>query len=103
MRDLNHDFKRLAERNRDGAFQAQHDREVMLSMVAEQLAEGGFLGRLPGEAAGCCGAAEGCPGRLRQPAGRTQARRSSSRMVLRTTASMPSAWIACFSASLIRV
>ena len=42
MRDLNHDFKRLAERNRDGAFQTQHDREVILSMVADQLAEGGF-------------------------------------------------------------
>jgi len=42
MRDLNHDFKRLAERNRDGAFQTQHDREVILSMVADQLTEGGF-------------------------------------------------------------
>ena len=42
MRDLNHDFKRLAERNRDGAFQTQHDREVILAMVADQLAEGGF-------------------------------------------------------------
>lgn len=42
MRDLNHDFKRLAERNRDGAFQTQHDREVILGMVADQLAEGGF-------------------------------------------------------------
>ena len=42
MRDLNQDFKRLAERNRDGAFQTQHDREVILSMVADQLAEGGY-------------------------------------------------------------
>lgn len=103
MRDLNHDFKRLAERNRDGAFQTQHDREVMLGMVADQLAESGFLGRLRGDAAGRRGTADGCPGLLRQLADRTQARRSSSRMVLRTTASMPSAWIACFSASLIRV
>ena len=103
MRDLNHDFKRLAERKRDGAFQTQHDREVILRIVADQFAEGGFLGRRPGDAAGRRGGAEGCPGRLRQLADRTQARRSSSRMVLRTTASMPSAWIACFSASLIRV
>jgi len=42
MRDLNHDFKRLGLRNRDGSFQTQHDRESILSMVANQLAEGGF-------------------------------------------------------------
>ena len=42
MRDLNHDFKRLGERNRDGSFQTQHDRESILSLVANQLAEGDF-------------------------------------------------------------
>ena len=42
MRDLNHDLKRLGERNRDGSFQTQHDRESILSLVANQLAEGGF-------------------------------------------------------------
>ena len=42
MRDLNHDFKRLCQRNRDGAFATQHDREVILTLVANQLHEGGF-------------------------------------------------------------
>lgn len=42
MRDLNHDFKQLGQRNRDGSFQTQHDRESILSLVANQLAEGGF-------------------------------------------------------------
>lgn len=42
MRDLNHDFKRLGQRNRDGSFQTQHDRESILALVANQLAEGGF-------------------------------------------------------------
>jgi hypothetical protein len=42
MRDLNHDFKNLARRNRDGSFATQHDREVMLTLVANQLHEGGF-------------------------------------------------------------
>lgn len=42
MRDLNHDFKRLCQRNRDGAMATQHDREVILSLVADQLHEGGF-------------------------------------------------------------
>lgn len=42
MRDLNHDFKRLCQRNRDGSMATQHDREVMLSLVADQLHEGGF-------------------------------------------------------------
>ena len=42
MRDLNHDFKQLGRRNRDGSFQTQHDRESILAMVANQLAEGGF-------------------------------------------------------------
>lgn len=42
MHDLNHDFKNLARRNRDGSFATQHDREVMLTLVANQLHEGGF-------------------------------------------------------------
>jgi site-specific recombinase XerC len=42
MRALNHDFKRLCQRNRDGAMATQHDREVILSLVADQLHEGGF-------------------------------------------------------------
>ena len=42
MRDLNHDFKQLGRRNRDGPFQTQHDRESFLTLAANQLAEGGF-------------------------------------------------------------
>lgn len=42
MRDLNHDFTLLCQRNRDGSMATQHDREVILSLVADQLYEGGF-------------------------------------------------------------
>ena len=42
MRDLNHDFKNLCLRNRDGSFATRHDREGILSLVANQLLEGGF-------------------------------------------------------------
>lgn len=42
MRDLNHDFKLLCQRNRDGSMATQHDREVILGLVADQLHEGGF-------------------------------------------------------------
>jgi integrase len=42
MRDLNHDFKNLVRRNRDGSFATQHDREVVLNLIANQLHEGGF-------------------------------------------------------------
>jgi hypothetical protein len=42
MRDLNHDFKNLVRRNRDGSFATQHDREVILNLIANQLHEGGF-------------------------------------------------------------
>ena len=42
MRDLNHDFKRLCQRNRDGSLATQHDRESILSLIANQLNEGGF-------------------------------------------------------------
>lgn len=48
MRDLNHDFKRLCQRNRDGAMATQHDREVILSLVADQLHEGGWHLRAQG-------------------------------------------------------
>jgi integrase len=42
MRDLNHDFKNLCRRNRDGSFATQHDRESILTLIANQLAEDGF-------------------------------------------------------------
>lgn len=42
MRTLNRDFKLIGKRNRDGAFATQHDRERILTMVANQLHEGGF-------------------------------------------------------------
>ena len=42
MRDLNHDFKNLCQRNRDGSFATQHDRESILTLIANQLDEGGF-------------------------------------------------------------
>ena len=42
MRDLNHDFKNLCQRNRDGSFATQHDRESILTRIANQLDEDGF-------------------------------------------------------------
>ena len=42
MRDLNHDFKNLCQRNRDGSLATQHDRESILSLIAKQLDEDGF-------------------------------------------------------------
>jgi len=42
MRDLNHDFKNLCRRNRDGSFATQHDRERMLTLIANHLGEDGF-------------------------------------------------------------
>ncbi len=42
MRNLNHDIKNLCRRNRDGSFATQHDREGILTLVANQLHEGGF-------------------------------------------------------------
>ena len=42
MRDLNHDFKNLCRRNRDGSFATQHDRESILTLIANQLDEDGF-------------------------------------------------------------
>ncbi len=42
MRDLNHDFKNLCRRNRDGSFATQSDRERILTLIANQLGEDGF-------------------------------------------------------------
>ena len=42
MRGLNHDFKNLCQRNRDGSFATQHDRESILTLIANQLDEDGF-------------------------------------------------------------
>ncbi len=42
MRDLNHDLKNLCHRNRDGSFATQHDRESILTLIANQLEEDGF-------------------------------------------------------------
>ena len=37
MRTLNRDFKLMCQRNRDGSFATQHDRERLLTMMANQL------------------------------------------------------------------
>jgi len=42
MRTLNRDFKLMCQHNRDGSFATQHDRERILTMVANQLHEDGF-------------------------------------------------------------
>jgi site-specific recombinase XerC len=42
MRNLNHQLKQLCQRNRDGSFATQADRERILFLVANQLAEMGF-------------------------------------------------------------
>ena len=42
MRTLNRDFKLMCQRNRDGSFATQHDRERLLTMAANQLHENGF-------------------------------------------------------------
>ena len=42
MRNLNYDFKNLCQRNRDGSFATQHDRESILTLIANQLDEDGF-------------------------------------------------------------
>jgi len=42
MRTLNRDVKLMCQRNRDGSFATQHDRERLLTMVANQLHEDGF-------------------------------------------------------------
>lgn len=42
MQNLNHDLKVLCQRNRDGAYATQHDRERILTLIANQLREDGF-------------------------------------------------------------
>jgi site-specific recombinase XerC len=42
MRNLNHQLKQLCQRNRDGSFATQADRERILYLVANQLAEMGY-------------------------------------------------------------
>jgi len=42
MRDLNYQLKQLCQRNRDGSYATQADRERILSLVADQLEEEGF-------------------------------------------------------------
>ena len=42
MRDLAFDFKQLTDRNRDGSFATQANRQRMLSLFADQLFERGF-------------------------------------------------------------
>lgn len=42
MRPLNRDLKLVCQRNRDGSYATQHDRERLLTLVAHHLQEGGF-------------------------------------------------------------
>jgi site-specific recombinase XerC len=42
MRDLNYELKQLCNRNRDGSYATQHDRERVLDQIADQLQELGF-------------------------------------------------------------
>ena len=42
MKDLNWELKQLGLRHRDGSFATQHDRERVLTLVADQLIESGF-------------------------------------------------------------
>lgn len=44
MKNLNFDLKTLCQRNRDGGFATQADREHLLSLFANQLVELGFVG-----------------------------------------------------------
>lgn len=43
MQDLNHELKQLCSRNRDGSFATQAGRERILTLVANQLREMGFV------------------------------------------------------------
>jgi site-specific recombinase XerC len=43
MQDLNYELKQLCARNRDGSFATQHDRERILTVIANQLREMGFV------------------------------------------------------------
>lgn len=47
MRDLNYQLKQLCQRNRDGSYSTQANRERILSQVADQLYELGFRGMAP--------------------------------------------------------
>jgi hypothetical protein len=42
MRNLNYELKQLCNRNRDGSYATQHDRERVLDQIADQLQELGF-------------------------------------------------------------
>jgi hypothetical protein len=42
MRDLNYELKQLCQRNRDGSYATQRDRERLLGQVADQLRDLGF-------------------------------------------------------------
>jgi len=42
MRDLNYQLKQLSQRNHDGSYATRADRERILSLIANQLAEGGY-------------------------------------------------------------
>ena len=48
MRDLNHQLKQLCQRNRDGSFGTQRDRERVLTLIANQLHQLGFRGMAAG-------------------------------------------------------
>ena len=48
MRDLNYQLKLLCQRNRDGSFATQRDRERVLTLIADQLHEVGFRGMAAG-------------------------------------------------------
>lgn len=48
MRDLNHQLKLLCQRNRDGSFATQRDRQRVLTLIADQLHELGFRGMAVG-------------------------------------------------------
>jgi hypothetical protein len=43
MQDLNYELKQLCARNRDGSFATQRDRERILTLIANQLREMGFV------------------------------------------------------------
>jgi Phage integrase, N-terminal/Integrase len=43
MQDLNYELKQLCARNRDGSFATRHDRERILTLIANQLREMGFV------------------------------------------------------------
>ena len=43
MQNLNYDLKQLCARNRDGSFATRHDRERILTLIANQLREMGFV------------------------------------------------------------